>query len=90
MIDHIAEVKSLLKARPRFLPGNRYFGHTDMAPDFSLKSLSLNEGTTHLKVEELLPMVSSIITKVVEQEPVFGCLVPSVAKALIERMSAAV
>lgn len=78
-----------MKARPRFLPGSRSPDNIDIAPTFSLKNLRLSEGTMHLSVEELLPMVSSIIKRVVEKEPIFGCLVPSVAKALVERMSAA-
>lgn len=89
MIDDIVEVRNLMKARPRFLPGSRSPDSIDTAPDFSLKNLKLSEGTMHLSVGELLPMVPSIITKVVKQEPIFGCLVPNVAKALVERMSTA-
>lgn len=88
MIDDIVEIRNLLRARPRFLPGRRSDGiHT--APAFSLKNLNLGDGTMHFSVEELVPMVSTIVTRVVEREPIFGCLVPNVVKALIERMSAA-
>lgn len=88
MIDDIVGIRNLLRARPRFLPGRRSDSiHT--VPAFSLKNLNLNEGTVHLSVEELIPMVSSIVTKVVAKEPIFGCLVPNVAKALVERMSTA-
>lgn len=86
MLDDIRQIKSLMRARPRFLPGTRS-PDSDEAPAFSLTNLSLKEEA--LSVKELLPMVPSIVTRVARQEPVFGCLVPTGTKDLVGRMSAA-
>lgn len=88
MVADIAEIKGLMEARPKFLPGARS-ADSDEAPTFSLGKLSVNGETVNLSVTELLPKVASIVGRVGRQEPVFGCLVPPGVKGLVERMSAA-